>query len=194
MTNGINSYSTTYKPCLNLIQVERLLACSLRVAHRQLLGKYPRSLSIRSIVWRGEGFSPISDIKSVKSCHLSHTLIPRPPYRWKCVFLGFPQRCFIQVQALYIRLSAKPCFAALRADSFCKQPQERHLFFFKVLPTATLLLPQSQRHSHCGLPNLSLWARPKTKSLSNRLPVKSMNRPIDANIVEHNRRTQGISL
>lgn len=53
-------------------------ACSILVAHRQLLGKYPRELSTRSRL-RPSGHSPMSSRKLSKLFHLSHTPIPLPP-------------------------------------------------------------------------------------------------------------------
>lgn len=101
------------------------LCCSSLVDHLQFSGKYPLLLSIRSNECCGLGFSPISSRKFLNlDAHLSHTVIPRPPYRWYARLLGFVHRLFMSLQVTY-----SGCLCRLSRLRFIFRPFKLRVYF-----------------------------------------------------------------
>lgn len=128
------------------------------------------------------GFKPISSKKFWNdTSHRAHTVIPRPPYRWKRSFSGLLQRLRRFSQARYSAecrfLFACPCTVHLLAvASVLKQPQLWQSPDRNSCVEAMRCLPQSQRHDQRGEP-LALFSL--SRSMITRRPkrwsVKSSN-------------------
>ena len=116
------------------------LACSAYVAHRQLSGEYPLSLSILSRVCLGVGARPISAIKfSYELSHLSHTLMPLPPQCSYPGVFGLLHRHFMPLHVLnsFVIWDSPWVVTAAICRSLRKHPQDWVIlkFWHRILKT-----------------------------------------------------------
>lgn len=157
---------------INLL-FDLLLACSSRVAQRQLLNVYGPSLSgKRSIVCFGDGNDPISAKKASNECHLAETLIPLPPYRENERLFGFSHLLSIPLQILCSAVLAKPWEVLRSFTAFLSEHRQTVDRFERKFPVEQVTIePHTHRHSHLEMARGP--ERPRTVREPNIWPVMS---------------------
>lgn len=154
--------------------VDVLLACSIRVAQRQLSLVYGFVLSILSMECSTDGRGPMSAQKTEKSLHNGSTVIPFAPYRGYDECFGFVHRFHMLAHTWYSAPRDLPCLSFAAICFLRVLHVQRSIFsFLRFSSKATTVAPQMQRHSHWYLRRCSS-DRAMTVKDPNRAPMGSM--------------------
>ncbi len=166
----IHSVSVLVSPLIvTRLLVLLLFCCSIWVAHLQLSGEYPFSLSTLSID-RPSLFSPMSLKKFSNLSHRLQIVIPLPPYHFQSCDRLFKHLCRILSHVWYSGLYLIPC----TVFRFIKTSKSKHPHDFVPLETKlSLNMNFSTPHSH--LQNQYVLSFLPSLLCSNRIAVSLLN-------------------